>query len=82
MQIEKRVNLIAQIAIPGLTILAQILIAFKYPSWGLIVNLCAQPFWIYSGWKAYKQAGQMGLFLTTIVMTIVITFGVINYWFL
>ena len=75
-------DLLAQFVIPGLTISAQIAIALKYPQWGLVINMFAQPFWIYSGWKAYKKAGQIGLFATTIIMTIIIGFGIINYWLL
>jgi len=76
----KKFDSFTQIAIPTLTISSQVFIAFKYPQWGLIVNLCAQPFWLYSSWKAYKGAGQIGLLITTIIMTIVLAFGVINYW--
>ncbi|MFH1895956.1 MAG: hypothetical protein ABH814_00580 [bacterium] len=65
-----------------MTISTQIAIALKYPQWGLILNICAQPFWIYSGWKAYKKAGQVGLFVTTIIATIVMALGIVNYWFL
>lgn len=79
---EKLLNLLTQFAIPTLTISTQIAIAFKYPQWGLIINMLAQPFWIYSGWKAYKKAGQIGLFITTIIITFIIGFGIINYWFL
>lgn len=73
-------NQITQIAIPVLTISVQIAFAFKLPQWGLIINMIAQPFWIYSAWKSYKQAGQIGLFITTILVTIIIGLGIINYW--
>lgn len=82
MKFEKQINAIVQVAIPGLTITTQIAIALKYPQWGLTINMLAQPFWIYSGWKAYKQAGQIGLFITTIIITIIIGLGIINYWLL
>lgn len=75
-------NLLAQIAIPTLTVATQVAIAFKYPQWGLVINMAAQPFWIYSAWKAYKQAGQIGLFVTAIMITVVIGFGILNYWVL
>ena len=75
-------NSISQIAIPTLTIGAQISIALKYPQWGLVINLMVQPFWLYSTWKSYKEAGQIGLFVTAVMMTIVIIAGIINYWFL
>ena len=79
---KKSFNLITQIAIPVLTVSAQVAIALKYPQWGLIINMLAQPFWLYSSWKAYKKAGQIGIFITTILITLVIGFGIINYWLL
>ena len=79
---KKLYDILAQFAIPGLTISAQAAIALKFPQWGLIINMLAQPFWIYSGWKAYKQAGQVGLFVATIIITFVIGLGIVNYWVL
>lgn len=73
-------NSLTQIAIPILTISVQVAIAMKLPQWGLVINMIAQPFWIYSAWKAYKQAGQIGLLITTILVTLVIGFGLVNYW--
>jgi len=77
---QKLFNQVTQIALPVLTISVQIAIAMKLPQWGLVINLIAQPFWIYSAWKSYKQAGQVGLLITTIIVTIVICLGIINYW--
>jgi len=77
---KKHFNTLVQFAIPILTILTQVAIALKYPQWGLLFNICAQPFWIYSGWKAYKKAGQIGLFATTVIVTFIMLFGIINYW--
>ena len=74
-------NTVTQIAIPVLTVGTQIAIALKYPQWGLVINLIAQPFWIYSSWKAYKKAGQVGLLVTTLMVTVVIILGIINYFF-
>ena len=74
-------NTITQVAIPVLTVGTQIAIALKYPQWGLVINLIAQPFWIYSAWKSYKKAGQIGLFITTVLVTIVISLGIVNYFF-
>ncbi len=74
-------NTITQIAIPVLTVGTQVAIALKYPQWGLIINLIAQPFWLYSAWKAYKKADQIGLLITTILVTLVILLGIINYFF-
>ncbi|MBI4974072.1 hypothetical protein HZC27_05685 [Candidatus Roizmanbacteria bacterium] len=73
-------NKITQIALPLMTISVQVAIALKLPQWGLIINMLAQPFWIYSAWKSYKQAGQIGLLITTLVVTVIIGLGIINYW--
>lgn len=75
-------NSVTQFIIPSLTIASMLAISLKYPQWGLLINLVAQPFWLYSGWKAYKKAGQIGIFVTTIIVTVTITFGLINYWIL
>ncbi len=75
-------NNITQAAIPCLTIGAQIAISMKYPQYGLIIVLAAQPFWLYSSWKAYKEAKQIGMLINTIIFTIVTAAGIINYWFL
>jgi len=45
---KKAFDVFAQFALPGLTIGAQILTSFKFPQLGLIANLLAQPFWLYS----------------------------------
>lgn len=74
-------NKITQVAMPVLTISAQIAVALKYPQWSLVINMAAQPFWLYSSWKSYKQAGQIGLFVSAILMTIIMAFGIFNYWF-
>jgi hypothetical protein len=79
---EKVFNLVTQFALPGLTIGAQVATSLKYPQFGLIINLFAQPFWLYSSWKAYKQAGQSGILITTIIFTVITAMGIINYWFL
>jgi len=82
MEKKSFMNVITQFALPIMTIGVQVAIAFKYPQWGLIINLIAQPFWIYSSWKSYKQAGQIGMLITTIIVTIIIAAGIINYWFI
>lgn len=79
MKKEKIINHVVQVAIPVLTIGAQIAIAFKFPLWFLIISLSAQPFWFYSAWKSYKQAGQSGVLINTIIFTAVTIFGIINY---
>jgi len=79
---EINFNKIVQVVLPILTLSSQIAITLKYPEWGLIINLFVQPFWIYSAWKAYKEAGQIGLFITTILFAILVVIGIVNYWIL
>lgn len=79
---EKVFDSVTQFAIPLLTIGAQVIIALKLPQWGLIVILASQPFWLYSSWKSYKKAGQIGILINTIIFSLVTMAGIVNYWFL
>jgi hypothetical protein len=54
----------------------------KLPEYGLILQLISQIFWIYSSWKAGKEAGQWGIFVTTLFISTIVVYGVINYWVL
>lgn len=78
---EKLFNKTTQVLLPALTILGFTLTAMKKPEYGLIFNLSAQIFWLYSSYRAWKQAGQFGIFLTTIIITIIVIYGIFNYWF-
>lgn len=64
---------------PALTISAQVAIAMKYPQWGLVINMISQPFWLYSAWKSYKQAGQIGFLISAVLLTLIMGFGIFNY---
>ena len=75
-------DLFTQFALPTLTIGSQVFIAIKKPEIGVLVNLAAQPFWIYSAYKSYKEAGQIGILLTAVIFLLVLMYGAINYWFL
>lgn len=75
-------NTFIQIGVTFFTLLGFVLTAFKLPQYGLISNLISQPFWIYSTYKSWKEANQIGAFITTILLAITIIYGVINYWFL
>lgn len=79
---EKAVSTVTQVALPALTLGAQLATSMKYPQWGLILALLAQPFWLYSSWKSWKDADQIGIFINTVVFTFITAFGIINYWFL
>lgn len=82
MKDRTRFDQTCQVAIPALTVGGFALTGLKYPEWGLIVSLIAQPFWLYSSYKAYKEAGQGGILLSSVIMTFVILLGIINYWLL
>ena len=71
-----------QVGLVGFTALGFALTSFKLPQYGLPANLVAQFFWIYSSWIAWRQANQIGIFIVTIVMTVIIVIGVLNYWVL
>ncbi|MBP6005457.1 hypothetical protein KA531_00935 [Candidatus Saccharibacteria bacterium] len=71
-----------QIALPGFTLGGQLAIALKYPSFGYILALLSQPFWLYSSWKSYREANQIGILIASVGMSIIVGIGFINYWFL
>ena len=64
------------------TIGGLILISLKLPAYGLIMNLISQIFWHHASYSAWKNAGQIGIFINTIIFSIITAFGVVNYWFL
>lgn len=68
---HKSFDTFSQFALPVLTIGGQIALAMKYPEWALIIVLLSQPFWFYSSWKSYREAGQIGILITTIIYSIV-----------
>ncbi len=71
-----------QVGLIGFTMLGFLLTSFKLPQYGLLSNLVSEIFWLYSAHKAWKQANQVGIFITTIFITLIIIWGVINYWVL
>jgi len=81
MKNKKIVNILAQIMLPLLTISGQLATSLKYPEFGLILNMLAQPFRLYSSWQSFKKAKQIWIFITTVVFTIITAFGIINYRF-
>jgi hypothetical protein len=72
----------AQILIPTLTLSSVLAISLKHPALGLLLNLLAQPFWLYSTYIAWKRQGQIGMFINTIAYACITAFGVINYYLL
>lgn len=75
-------NTFAQICLTIFTVGGFLLTGLKYPEYGLISNLIAQIFWLYASYKSWKEANQIGIFITTIFITITLIGGIINYWFL
>ena len=75
-------NNLMQVGLVGFTMLGFLLTSFKLPQYGLISNLIAEIFWGYSSYRAWKEAEQIGSFITTILVGSIILWGVINYWFL
>ena len=79
---KSRFDTLTQIFLPAFTVLGFLFTSIKQPQWGLIFNLISEIFWLYSSWQAWKKASQIGIFITTLFITVIVTFGVINYWFL
>lgn len=75
-------NTVMQIWLVGFTVIGYLLISLKMPEYGMIFNLLSQIFWLYSSYKARKEADQIGVLITTIIMASIMVYGVINYWFL
>lgn len=69
-----------QILLPTLTIVGFLFTSAKSPEIGLAFNLSAQVFWLYSGYKAWKEAKQIGIFITSVIITIILLYGLANYW--
>lgn len=75
-------NNIVQVCLVFFTVVGYLLTSLKFPQYGLIFALISQAFWLYSSYKAWKESNQIGIFITTIFMIFVISFGIVNYWFL
>jgi hypothetical protein len=73
-------NGLMQVCVVFFTMLGFLLIAFKQPGWGLISNLVSEPFWLYSSYKSWKKADQIGAFVNTVMITLILIFGVLNYF--
>jgi hypothetical protein len=71
-----------QILLPTLTGIGFLLTGLKRPDIGLVISLVSQIFWMYTSLQAWKKAGQIGIFITSIIVTFIVLFGVVNYWFI
>ncbi len=75
-------NSLAQVGLILFTMLGFLFTSLKLPAYGLIFNLISEIFWIYSSYKAWKKANQIGMFINTIIITMIVLGGIINYWIL
>jgi hypothetical protein len=73
-------NSVMQIGLVGFTALGFLLTALKLPQYGLVANLVSQIFWLYSSYQAWRQADQIGIFIATICITLILIGGIVNYW--
>lgn len=71
-----------QICIPFFTILGFLLVSLKMPEYGVISSLASQPFWLYSTYRSWKESNQVGVFINSILASMIFAYGVINYWLL
>jgi hypothetical protein len=75
-------NRIIQILLPFVAILGWLATSLKHPEYGLIFAFFAQLLWLHVTYRGWKQAQQVGGFVTTLFEIAIISFGIINYWLL
>ncbi len=75
-------NSLMQIGLVGFTALGFLLTSLKLPQYGVAANLISQIFWLYSSYRAWRRADQIGIFIATICITFILIGGVVNYWLL
>lgn len=73
-------NTLMQVGLVGFTGLGFLLTSLKLPQYGVVANLFAQVFWLYSSYKAWRQADQVGILIATLFITLILVAGVFNYW--
>ena len=72
---------LTQVLLPLLTISGYFLTANKMPKAGFIIATVSQVFWLYTSYQSYKKAGQVGILITTIIMTVINLYGIYSWWF-
>jgi hypothetical protein len=77
---QRSLNSFMQVGLVGFTMLGFLLTSLKLPEYGVVANLISEVFWLYSTYKAWKEADQIGMFINTLIVTAILIFGVINYW--
>jgi hypothetical protein len=71
-----------QYAMPGFTVCASLCTSFRHPDYGQLIGLVAQIFWGYTGWVAWRERGEKGILINTLIIGGVLCVGVTNYWIL
>jgi hypothetical protein len=79
--VKQKIDKLSQVLLPILTVFGFLLVSLKMPQYGLPIQLASQLVWLYSGYQAWKKAGQIGIFVTSLIVTVIVLFGIINYWF-
>ena len=82
LKVNNSFNTFIQFSLVFFTVVGYLLVSMKLPAYGLIAALVSQIFWLYSSYKAWKNANQIGIFVNTIIITLTVIYGIINYWFL
>jgi hypothetical protein len=73
-------NIVMQIGLVTFTGLGFLFTSMKLPHYGVAANLVGQIFWLYSSYRAWREADQIGIFILTICITLILLYGVVNYW--
>ena len=75
-------NSAAQFGLVIFTLAGFLLTSLKLPQYGVMVSFVSQFFWLYSSYHAWKEAKQPGMFVNSLIVTVILFIGVINYWFI
>lgn len=65
-------NTVMQIGLVAFTALGFLFTSMKLPHYGVAANLVGQIFWLYSSYRAWREADQIGIFILTIGITLAI----------
>lgn len=75
-------NKLVQIFLPLTALTGWMFTSLKYPEYGLIFAFFAQILWLHVTFRGWREANQVGGFVTTIFEVLIISFGIFNYWLL
>lgn len=73
-------NVLMQIGLVIFTGGGFLLTSLKLPEYGVISNLVGQIFWLYSSYRSWREADQIGIFIVSVGITLILAYGVVNYW--